>query len=148
VSKIDYYKIAEDILDLLDADTRTASIVKTIELDEASSLEVGPSIDIRVEGREVNDADQTINNSTSFRALVKVVLMVFVFNLDGKRQAIQARDDIIGDIEMIFLENPTINDKVDCALLRGGSLDSGTADQTGYFSAGEVKLDIELTAHI
>lgn len=148
MSKIDYYQLAEDIKDMLDADPLTQNILKTIEVDEAASLEMGPSIDIRIEGRQIREQDQTINNSTSFRAYINVVLMIFVFDLDSKRHAMQTRDTIIGDVEMILLNDPTIGGKVDCALLDGGSLDSGQTQQNGYFCAGEVKINIELTAHL
>jgi len=149
MAKIDYYQLGLDIQSLLRGDSSITLSDKQILVESTSFPDpsINPFVNITIVGRDAPDNEQTISASTRIEMLVQVRIVVAAFDAQEIRNAIERRDDAIGDIELVLVANPDLNvpSKVNHSWITGGELETG-AESNFYIASGTIDLTVNMTA--
>lgn len=150
MAAIDYYAILEKIQTTLVAASATFTNNNTrVEYSEPVAAEVTPFITINGTGRQVADSDQVISAGTRLRVIFNVTITVYAFRLgydgDGLRAAISQRNDVIGEIETILMQNLDLGNTIEFLRINGGEFETINEGRDA-FTAGEILLDVVVSA--
>lgn len=144
MARIDYFAIEQEIATILEADTELAGVRIDIET-EVSTYE-GPTVIIFLDDRVAPDDLQSLSAGQKTRMYVTFTLICAAPNYETLRAAAQARDDLIGRVEVALMNNRTLNNRVRTSWLDGGLFDNAKDEQGGFVSAGEVRLIVDVTS--
>lgn len=144
MAKIDYWAIEEEIKYIIDSNLDGYQV--EIEEDLMFAAEQSPWVGIYLVRRDPTEG-QSIAAGTRLRYALQFSIYVWCFHFD-KKEAVRQRDDALGELEVLFLANRTLNDKVDFVMVQGGELQSGRVegDIGGFVSGGEIVLTAEAVA--
>jgi len=114
-------------------------VEKSIEFESES-----PMIGIYLERRDASP-EQYMAANTIQRYMLTLSIWCFSFGLNLD-EAIQVRDDMIGKVELVLLENPTINGLVDNIVLLGGEmLPTMKPENVGVVVGAEIRVAADVT---
>lgn len=148
MARIDYFAIEKKLGDILSSDS-TLQGVKVI-VEEDVEFEDGPYVGIYLERRDAT-ASQSLSSGTKIRYDLKLSIWCWSYSLDSVADAINSRDDLVGKVELVLLNNRTIGDKVTTSWLEGGEMPSARLEGEevdGYISGGEIILTAQVSASI
>ena len=150
MAKVDYYALEENLQEILRNNLTSVEphAITIEEPPEALGLESNPSICIMLEGREVPEDIQTLSAHSRTRYHVKINIIVQAFDLNGFKNACELRDDVIGDIEDVLLDQTNWNTytAIECILIDGGELETVKDEKGTYYAGGEIRFRLETTA--
>ena len=140
MAKIDYNGIKDELKSVILAANLSVdhevSIEGDILFDNFDTL-----IDIEIDSRELQTA--YISQGTKIRLNLLVTITVWAKHFEQSVSK-KIRDDLMGELEVVLLQNRTLNDKVDTLWLLGGqNVAAYIEDEQAFVSAGEVKINIE-----
>lgn len=145
MARVDYWSIQNELVEILKQNLNDVTI--TLEEDFMLSSEMTPWLCVYLEGREVPES-QPIAAGRRVRMRVRLSIWIWCYALE-LHAAVQARDDLVGRVELILAENRSLNDKVDALWIEGGQLPSvNTPEAHGFFSGGEIVVSSEITAEV
>ena len=144
MAKIDYWAIEEELADIIRANFDGYYVA--VEEEAQFAAEQTPWVGIYLTRRTPTEG-QPIAAGTRVRYALSISLLVFCFHLE-KPQAVRDALGVIGELEVLLLNNRTINDQVDFVALNGGELQTGAVegDIGGFISGGEILLTVEAVA--
>tara|TARA_Y100000310_G_scaffold78084_1_gene74721 strand:+ start:12257 stop:12712 length:456 start_codon:yes stop_codon:yes gene_type:complete len=149
MARIDYYDIEVKIRDILDAEASLTTASITIEEDQP--LDTNPWVAIHLENR-ASPEGQPIAAGTRTRYRIRFSIWCWCWSLESGRAAAEARDDLIGNVEIALMKNRTLTDTVLHSWLEGGDfittkheVEEGITG-TAYMSGGQVVLMAEANA--
>lgn len=144
MARLDYYAIEEKIAEILRADPLLSGVEVRVEgeLDFQAGLApwVGVYLDRRDPAQQVLDAGR----STTYR--LRFTLWAWTVSIEAIADAIRARDELLGKLETVLMNNRTIGDLVSMSWIEGGEMPSGKLEgNTGgiYMSGAEIALIAE-----
>lgn len=143
--KIDWFGFAERFQDMI---ASNLDIVATIEEARPAGIDSNPSVSIFIKGREVPEDRQVIAAFTVTRYLVSIEMWVVAFSIDGVKDAINLRDDTIGDIEQLLQTSSNWSSFADAIYLDGGEFETGQDMESrvgGYYAAGSINFRVDVT---
>jgi hypothetical protein len=78
---------------------------------------------------------------------LRTTFWVFAFSIESFARACDLRDALLGDLELVLMDNRTLGGKVAASWLEGGEFVSARDASTSvYVSAGEIVLISEVQA--
>lgn len=147
MARIDYADLKNELAQILSAAPTLADIAFTVD-DDIRLDSFGCSANIEMVRRDHTAPAQSLSAGQRQRYYVTTVVTVVAVGID-RQAAIEQRDDVIGEIEVVLMRNRTLNDKVGTLFLQGGELFllKDTSDQSeGYFVAvGEIIVQLDAT---
>ena len=140
MARIDYNAIKDELSIILkDTDIQinfNVSIEGDILFDGYDNL-----VDIEIDSRAISST--SISNGTKARYSLLTVLTVWAKHFDIE-SAKRIRDDLISEIELVLMQNRTLNGKVDTSWLLGGqNVLAFVEDQQSFVAGGEIRMNIE-----
>mgnify|MGYP001566743466 FL=1 len=148
MARINYYNIEAQIKAVLDADANLTGT--TILVEEEIAVQRGNIVGIYLDDRSAPSDLQSISAGTRTRLYVQFSIWCWHFGIGrDRRPAMQARDDLVGKVEIALMGNRNLNDTVNTSWLEGGEFISGP-DPTGdqFMSGAQVRLTVDVTASI
>lgn len=142
MARIDYHAIGQAIQTVLQADAALAGVKVIVEEDVLTSPEEAPWVGIYIADRE--SAGAPIAAGTQQRFTVRYEIWCFDYRLDIPSAA-QARDDLLGKVEVALLKTPTLNGNVTMMAITGGAFDSARTEG-GHLMGGSVVVEIQKKA--
>jgi hypothetical protein len=146
---IDYYRIAVEVAEIL----RTAipNVQVVIEEELQLAYEAEPRIGVYLESRTPS-SHQGMSAGRRTRMQLRISIWVWCSSLE-RVSAIQRRDELIGRVETVLMENRTLRtpegeDLVEGLWLGGGDLPSGQLPSQGFIAGGEVIAIAELSSEV
>lgn len=145
MAKVDYFAVAEEIAEIIRADM--PNIMVAVEEELIVGPDNSPVIGVYIDSREV-PSEQSISAGRRMRVIPHFSIWVWTYSLNVK-EAIRERDGIVGEVELLLMQNRTINEMVEMIWIDGGQLPSARLpDSSGFTSGGEILVRAEMTAEI
>ena len=135
MARIDYFAIEEVIKTQLTGDSTLVGV--SVHVEDELTMARGKHVFISLERRDAPD-EQAIAAGTQTRFQIRFSLKCFDFGLD-RRGALEARDDLLGKVEVALMKDRTFSGAVAMSWLAGGEFESGQGTD-GFFAAAEVVL--------
>lgn len=142
MAKIDYYAIAEQIAAILNA--AVPGMTTLVEEPRPAGPDQNPSACVQIRRRSAPENLQALTAGTQLMIEIDASIIVEAFAM-SIRQAIELRDDYIGDVESALMANRTLSNMVEVIFIEGGELETGR-DSQGYYATGEVRVRIRKVA--
>ena len=141
-----YHEILDALRQIFESDPRTGDALVHIETDPTMDV-VGAqkAILLVMDSRKPQD-DQPIAAGKRTRYDLKIGIWAIGYAID-LGEAASIRDTLLGEIELVLMENRTIRDKVATSWLMGGDFVTANAEKN-IFSSAETILVAEVTASI
>ena len=144
MAKIDYWAIEQELAEII----RSSLDGYTVEVEPEMmfAAEQTPWVSIYLLRRDAPEG-QPIAANKRLRLHLQFSIYVWCWHLE-KREALRLRNAALGELELVLLRNPTVNDMVNFIFLEGGELQSGRVEGTlgGFASGGEILLTAEAVA--
>ncbi len=138
MARVDYYGIAKAIQSQLQADSNLADV--TVLVEEELTMSRGNVVIIYLDRREAPDDLQTLSAGTRTRFNLFFSIWCFHFGFE-KALAIEARDDLLGKVELALMSDPTFSNNVSSSWITGGDFDNGPLpDGVDFMAGAEVQL--------
>jgi hypothetical protein len=150
---VDYYGIKTQLKAIIDADATLGSGNSNVFVEPkmVNSPELCPWVGIYGINRTASDAEQSLAAGLRTSYQYSVLLIVVHYNPEDIALASKARDDFMGSLEVLLMQNRTIGGKVESSWINGGTLSSaeiGTDRNIGFISAAELELVCRVTAAV
>lgn len=143
---MDYYDIANEIAEVLKADSTMDGVQVTVEDD--APLDSGPWVSIGIVNRSTPPS-QPLAAGTKTRFQIRIGVWCWQFSLESTGVASRLRDDLVGKVEIALMKNRTLNNKVSFSWLEGGDMMSERIqndNMSGFIAGGEIVMVAEITA--
>lgn len=121
MARIDYWSIENELAEIIKANTRAAYVC--VEEQIQFGADNSPWVGVYVERRDALSGMQTLSMGQRTRMKLHMVVWVWCFSLEMER-AIKDRDDMVGELELVLMQNREINGLVDTLWITGGRLPS------------------------
>lgn len=147
MAAIDYAGIRDQLKSVLEADSRLEGVRVYVEEEPQIGLsDVQKAIAVFTYTRTAS-ADQNISRGTRTRYNLRMSLWTVYFSMESYQDACNGRDAVIGQLELVLMENRTLGGLVTASWLEGGELFSARAPQGSTFvAAGETIFVSEVSA--
>ncbi len=148
MARVDYFAIEEAIKTVLASSADLANVDIFVEEQVQFGIEApGGWITIFGERRDPTTG-QSLSMGQRTRYTLRFSIWVWCYNIDGVREAVKARDALLGKVEVVLLQNPTLGGVVNRIYLGGGELPSGAlpSEIGGFVSGGEIVVLVEAVA--
>ena len=141
MSAINYTGIQDALEALLLADTRT-NVAKIFVESEPQFDLMGAQqvIAVFLTGRTAPAGEQVLSQGKRTRMLLKMPIWVIAFSIDSYRRACELRNTLLGNLELVLMDNKTIGGTVATSWLEGGDMVSAHDGQGGMWTAGAESL--------
>ena len=149
MSAVDYTGIQNALETALTEDVRTnAARIYVEEEPQFGLMDAERVVAVFLEGRSAPAREQGLNMGKRTRFHLRASAWVFAFSLESFRKSCEARNDLLGAVEQVLMDNRTLGDKIATLWLEGGAMFSARAGgNTGPFVAGaEVSFTMEVQA--
>jgi len=137
-ARIDYWGIEQKIAQVLKAAPELVGVDITVEKE--LSFQRGPIVIIYLDQREVPIDQQTLSANTRARQVLTFSIWCWHFALevaDGMRK----RDDLLGKLELVLMNDDTFGDTVEASWLAGGQfMRLENAEGDGLMAGAECRL--------
>ncbi len=150
ITRIDYYAIEEAIKAVLDGDATLSSAGVLVLIEEQIIFDVearGGWVVIYAERRDPSN-ESGISAGQRQRYAIRFSLWCWAYSLEGTKDAMERRDDLVGNVEVALLGNRSLSGAVHKTILGGGDLAGGPLpqDMGGFVAGAEIILTAEATA--
>lgn len=145
MAAVDYFGIAERIVEILKLDDRLQTVPITAEAAlPMTTLDQGLIV-VEATRRRAMDG-QPIAAGRRLRLEVDYAIWCYGFALDQQQGApYRVRDDLIGRVELVLMANRQLRDGVNVLYLNGGEFDT-VQIQRGFLIGGSVLTTVEALA--
>ena len=144
MARADYYAIEDAIRAVLAAASSLSGV--TILVEEELTVQRGSVIGIYLEDRTAPAEEQPIAAGLETRFHVNFTIWCWHFGVGrDRRPVMEARDDLVGNVEIALMGNRDLNDTVDSSWLTGGDFLSGP-DPTGkqFMAGASINLTVDV----
>jgi hypothetical protein len=146
MAAIDYYGLEQAIKTRLEAYAPLAGVRVLIEEPMQSALaDTGNIVCVYLESR-VPHGSQFLANGEQTRFLIRFSIWVASFHMEGMAAALEARDDLIGKVELALMADRTLGSNVDTSWLEGGELFALAGQGFPFTAGGEIILIADKSA--
>ena len=148
MAAIQYASIREQIKSILEGDTRTSGAQIYIEEEPQFGLsDVQQTILIYFDRRVAPPGEQTLSAGKRLRYNLHVVLVVAYFSMESFKAACDGRDELLSNLELVLMANPTIGGTVNVSWLEGGEMYSVRNPQSNnWVAVAETTMVADVTA--
>jgi hypothetical protein len=148
VARVDYFAIESEIAAILRADPLLSGVNVVVEDQVLFAAEQTPYVGIYLDRRDAPADMQTLTAGRRTTMLLRFLLVCGAYSLDSVARAIELRDNLLGNVEVVLSRFRTINGRVRSSWLEGGEMPSGRVGDGGWLSLGEINLvaEVQLTA--
>ncbi|MDZ4347913.1 MAG: hypothetical protein U1E51_36360 [Candidatus Binatia bacterium] len=148
MSAVDYQGIRDEIETVLSADARTEGARVYVEEEPQFGLSDHQSvIAVFMDSRGAPSGEQSVSAGMRTRFNLRVSFWVVAFSLDSYRKACDERDGLLGQLELVLMDNRTLGGKVAASWLEGGEMFSAKDPQSSVFTAiAEVVMTLDVSA--
>ena len=144
MARLDYYAIENQIKTILEADSdvtghwgeRNTRVL--IEREMVFGMDELPAVMIYLDRRDATPG-QPIAAGTRTRLQLRFSIWCVDFHLDSMAMACEARDDLMGLVEVALMKNRDLDGKVGASWIEGGEFMSAENDGS-FIAAGEIVL--------
>ena len=141
MARCDYYQIELELGDIILSDS-TLQGVKAVVEDQPIFADESPIIAIYLERRDPGDQYLANGQVQQYNLTLSLWTLVFGFELDA---AIKKRDDVLGKLELVLMQNRTINGFARMSYLMGGEMLPASKPQDGGVIVGaETRLMVDV----
>jgi len=111
-------------------------------------MDQGVAIALFMDTRNAPDGEQSISKGTRTRMYLRVTFWIVAFSMDSFRKACDMRDAMMGALELVLMDNRTLNGTVSTSWLNGGELFSAKDPQnnTVFTALAEVVMTLDVSA--
>ncbi len=148
MAAVDYVGIRTEIETALNADARTSSARVYVEEEPQFGLSDHQSvIAVFMDNRSAPATEQSVSAGKRTRFNLRVSFWVVAFSLDSYRKACDERDTLMGQLELVLMDNRTLGGKVAASWLEGGEMFSARDPRNAVFTAiAEVVMVLDVSA--
>ncbi len=148
MAAINYTGIQDAIEAILKADVRTnAARVFVEEEPEFGLMDAQQVIAVYLEERVTPEKSEYIALGKKVRLHLKIPIWVAAFSTETYRRACELRNSLLGNLELVLMDNATLSGTVESSWLNGGAIISAKSAQSGIWMAGaETILIADVTA--
>lgn len=141
MARVDYYAIELAIQTILQSAPSLSGVVVTVEEELLFGAEITPWVGIYLDRRDAPANLQSLSAGQRTRFLLRFSVWCWEFSLESVAKAIQLRDDLLGKVEIVLMDNRTLNGTVNKSWLEGGEMPSARLPGgSGWVSGGEIVL--------
>lgn len=145
MAAIDYHGILTSLAAILEADASLAGSQVVVEQDPTFDLQgSGSAIVLTLDSRR-EAAGQPLAAGKRTRWHVRVSCWVVGFGMSFE-EAAERRDSIVGALELVLMNNRTVNGKVAAGWIEGGEFITVNRQSEGSFAMAETVLICEALA--
>ena len=149
MAAIDYADIRDQLASAIAGDARTSAARVYVEEEPQFGIaDAQTVVAIFTNARTAPDGEQPIAAGKRTRQWIDMLLVVALFNMESYRKACDMRDDYLGALELVLMDNRTIGGTVATAWITGGEFYSAR-DPSGsgaFMAVAEVNLRCEATS--
>lgn len=147
MAAIDYVGIRNQLKTILESDSRLEGVRVYVEEEPQIGLsDVQKAIAVFTDTR-LPHSDQSISRGTRTRYNLRMSLWTVYFSMESYQDACNGRDTLMGQLELVLMENRTVAGKVTTSWLEGGEMFSARAAQSSTFvAAAETVFVSEVSA--
>lgn len=149
MSRVDYYAITEEIKTILDASAHITSTPNIVVEDDVifGTFDHTPQIMVYLTNRTPAPNQRiAAGRDTRYRLQFSIWVWCSGLGKQGVKDAINLRNDLLGQIELELMEKRTLNEMVDGLWLQGGDMTSIRPDKTRFVSGAELIIIAEVSA--
>lgn len=148
MAAVDYVGIRDQIEAALVADARTSNARVYVEEEPQFGLSDQQSVIAVFMDNRTTPADiQSVSAGKRTRYLLRISFWVVAFSLESYRKACDERDALVGQLELVLMDNRTLGGKVTTSWLEGGEMFSARDPQNSVFTAiAEVVMVLDVSA--
>ena len=153
MSAVDYTGIRDAIESILSTKTEAGGVLEgsRIYIEEEPQfglMDQAVAIALFMDTRSAPDGEQSISSGTRTRMYLRVTFWIVAFSIESFRKACNMRDDKMGALELVLMENRTLNDTVSTSWLNGGELFSAKDPQNNavFTAIAEVVMTLDVSA--
>tara|TARA_Y100000310_G_scaffold171492_2_gene171696 strand:+ start:8951 stop:9394 length:444 start_codon:yes stop_codon:yes gene_type:complete len=145
MARIDYYAIEESIATQLRDDATLSGV--TVDVEKEPEFTEDKMVIVYCISREAPDDLQSLSAGLRTRFYVTFVAVCIAAALDLK-DAMEARDDLLGKVEVALMQDRTFdNAQVKTSWIGGGDFDNARDGDEGLFNAAaEIEIVVDATA--
>jgi len=144
MARIDYYAIEEAIATQLRAAATLVGV--TVDVEQEPDFAEGSKVVIYLIGRNAPEEMQSLSAGLRTRYEITYVAVCMAQMLDLKG-AMEARDDLIGNVETAIMTDRTFGGAVKSCWLMGGEFENARNGDDGLFNAaGEIEIVVDATS--
>ena len=145
MAAVDYHGLLTTLKELLEADDTLIGVPVFVEEDPQFDLSgAGTAIILTLGNRRASSGQPlAAGKRTRWEVTLSVWAMGFALSFD---QAAKKRDDLVGALELVLMNNRTISDKLASGWIEGGEFISVRDETTGSYAIAETRMVGEATA--
>lgn len=142
--RIDYFGIETEIQEILKADSDLSGVTVEVE-DGPETLERCPFVEIRLLRTDAPAEIQRIAAGQQTTFEIQFSVLCWEYSLESIRDARKKRNDLLGKVQVVLMNNRTLNEKVTNLRLEGGEMWRSDGE-AGFGSTAEITVICEATA--
>lgn len=148
MAAIDYTGVANAIEAILKADSRTNPARIFVEEEpQFAIMDSQQVIAVFLDSRQAPAGQQVLSQGKRTRMLLRMPIWVLAFSLEGYRRACELRNTVLGNLELVMMDNKTLSGTVATSWLEGGDMISARDSSGSTWVAGaESVLTAEVSA--
>ena len=153
MAAINYAGIRDAIESILNSKTGPGGVLEgsRIYIEEEPQfglMDQATAIALFMDTRTAPDGQQSISMGTRTRIYLRVTFWVVAFSMENFRKACDMRDAVMGRLELLLMDNRTLNDTVGTSWLNGGELFSAKDPQNNsvFTAVAEVVMTLDVSA--
>jgi len=149
MARIDYHDIETGIKAVLEADAALTGVTVEVEREfPFGGADVPPWVGIYLESRAAPEDMQSLSAGTRTRYLLRFSLWCMRFSIESVEKAMELRDDLLGDVEIVLMKDRTLGGKVSVSWLEGGDMASAQLPSdmgAGFLAGAEIVMVADVT---
>ena len=145
---IDYQGVRDQLESILKADSRTSGARIFVEEEPQFGLsDAQKAIAVFMDRRSEQASDQMASAGKRTRYTLSISLWTVYFDMSTYRAACDGRDALMGQLELVLMDNRTIGGKVTASWREGGEMFAARdANSQTFVAAAETVLVAEVSA--
>jgi len=143
MARVNYFDIETTLEDILKDDPTLAGT--TILVEEELTFQQDDIVIIYLDRRVAPANEQSLSAGKRTRMDLSFSIWCFHYGLE-LRDVMKARDDLLGKIEIVLMNNRTLRDKVETSWLEGGEFQTLKTEDQAFMSGAEIVLTTKVIA--
>ncbi len=141
MARLDYYAIEQAIAAQLTAAAELSGVTVTVE--QEPEFDEGSKVIIYLINREAPEELQSLSAGKRTRFYITYVAVCVAQALD-LRGAMEARDDLLGNVETALMSDRTFSGAANTSWIGGGDFENARNGDEGLFNAaGEIEIVVD-----
>ena len=148
MAKVAYAAIRDTIKTVLEGDARTN--VARIYIEEEPQFGLADAqkiIAVFMDRRRAPADQQSLSAGKRTRFFLDLLFVVAFFDMESFKAACDGRDALLGDLELVLMDNRTLSGQVSTLYIEGGEFYSAKDSQaTTFVAVAEINVTVDVTA--